>query len=84
MEELTSARRDLEQMRRWARERRADAIVCTSKDLVKIKRLRLGGLPLWAVDVNTEITSGSEVLQTRLRRLLADYGLANERPSNAA
>ena len=78
------SQRVLEHIRRWACERRADAIVCTSKDLVKIKRLRLGGVPLWAVDINTEITSGGLDLQTRLRRLLADYGLVNSHASSAA
>ena len=42
------------------------AVFCTRKDLVKIPREKLAGVPLLAVDVELEITQGREEFQRRL------------------
>lgn len=46
------------------------AVVCTRKDLVKIPREWLAGLPLWAVEIGLEITVGQVELEQRLERLM--------------
>lgn len=47
------------------------AVLCTHKDLVKIPREQLCGVPLWSVEVGLEITRGREDFGQRLRELLA-------------
>ena len=48
----------------------ATALLTTLKDLVKINRTHLGGCPLWAVDIETEILGGHELLKQRLEEVL--------------
>ena len=48
-----------------------DAVVCTQKDLVKIPRDSLAGLPLWAVEIELEIIAGREQLEASLEPLAA-------------
>jgi tetraacyldisaccharide 4'-kinase len=57
---------DLEELGRWATGGGAAALLCTRKDLVKLPVDQLGGLPLWAVDIELEIRAGREVLESRL------------------
>jgi tetraacyldisaccharide 4'-kinase len=42
------------------------AVLCTSKDLVKIQLSHLGGLPLWALAVETCFLSGADEFVGRL------------------
>ena len=44
------------------------AILCTRKDLVKIPREKLAGLPLLAVDVELEVTRGRAEFEDSLKR----------------
>ncbi len=46
------------------------AVLCTRKDLVKILRQNLAGVPLLAVDVELEITRGRERFEQRLAKSL--------------
>jgi tetraacyldisaccharide 4'-kinase len=46
------------------------AVLCTRKDLVKIPREKLAGVPLLAVDVELEITRGREEFEQRLTAAL--------------
>ena len=46
------------------------AAICTRKDLVKIPRDSLAGLPLWAVDIELAIVAGRERLEELLLPLL--------------
>ena len=46
------------------------AVLCTRKDLVKIPRETLAGVPLLAVDVELEITRGREGFELRLAEAL--------------
>lgn len=45
---------------------RADAVVCTNKDLVKLSVDQLAGVPVWAVTVDIEIRSGMEAFTRQL------------------
>lgn len=54
---------DLEQLSEWATRSRADILLTTRKDLVKIPRTHLGATPLWAVDIDVEFVSGQEALE---------------------
>lgn len=44
-------------------------IVCTGKDLAKLSSDRLGSLPLWALEIELKVVSGSEVLEEYLDRV---------------
>ena len=48
-----------------------NAVVCTQKDLVKIPRDSIAGLPLWAVEISLEIITGRERLEAALEPLAA-------------
>ncbi|QDT63646.1 tetraacyldisaccharide 4'-kinase [Calycomorphotria hydatis] len=48
----------------------ANAIICTEKDLVKIDRDQLAGLPLWAVRIEARVTQGEAELESLLTPLL--------------
>jgi tetraacyldisaccharide 4'-kinase len=50
------------------------AVVCTHKDLVKIPRLQLGAVPLWALVIELEITVGGEEFGAKLATLLPKLG----------
>ncbi len=64
--------RDLESLARWA-DGLADiaAIVCTHKDLVKIPRSQLGGVPLRGLEIGLEFTVGGSAFEQRLGTLIA-------------
>jgi tetraacyldisaccharide 4'-kinase len=51
------------------------AIVCTGKDLAKLASSALGGIPLWALEVELQIVSGEAVLGEYLDRI---YQAASE------
>lgn len=44
----------------WCSQTGAVAAVCTQKDLVKLRLKELGGLPLWALTVETEFLDGED------------------------
>ena len=46
-------------------------VLCTNKDLVKIRRERLAGRPLWALEVEAEIVRGRDSLESKLHELAA-------------
>jgi tetraacyldisaccharide 4'-kinase len=49
----------------------AEAIVCTQKDLVKLRRLEMAGRPLWAVAIEIQFRSGQQLLEIELERVVA-------------
>lgn len=63
-------REDVESLTAWV-EQLDDvaAVVCTHKDLVKLRVERLGETPLWAMMIALEIRQGAEVLEEKLRPL---------------
>jgi len=62
---------DLDDLDRWAGGLRADLVVTTLKDLVKIDRERLGGVPLTALEVALDVLAGGDVLQAAIARATA-------------
>jgi tetraacyldisaccharide 4'-kinase len=64
----------------WATAARAQAVLCTHKDLVKLPHEQIGGLPLWAVEIGLKFLEGESELA---RRLEAIAGQAKPDASNA-
>lgn len=60
---------DLEQLGRWAAESKVQQLVCTRKDLVKIRERRLVDIPLAALTIELDITRGLRELTERLTTL---------------
>ena len=46
-----------------AKNAKANMIVCTQKDLVKLPQHELGGVPLWAVAIEMKFLSGQEAFE---------------------
>ncbi len=65
-------RADIDSLAGWASAHRAEALVCTHKDLVKIGVPRLGATPLWAVRVGLTIVEGQETLESCLSAVVRD------------
>ncbi|MEE8451647.1 MAG: tetraacyldisaccharide 4'-kinase [Thermoguttaceae bacterium] len=63
-------RSDVESLSAWADESDIEAVLCTQKDLVKLRIDRLGRYPLRAVQVGLEILSGREALERKLQALV--------------
>jgi tetraacyldisaccharide 4'-kinase len=68
-------RHDLDGLSSWAAQLNVAAIVCTAKDLVKLRVARLGRLPLWAVAIELKILAGQDQLVALLEPI-ADRALA--------
>ncbi len=62
---------DFDQLAAGAQALNVDAVICTQKDLVKIRRDRLGDRPLWAIRVGIEFLSGREVLRKMLSNVVS-------------
>jgi tetraacyldisaccharide 4'-kinase len=60
---------DRSRLEQLARKQGADALVCTMKDLVKIQRNELAGLPLRAVEIGIGFPDGDAPLQEKIDRL---------------
>jgi tetraacyldisaccharide 4'-kinase len=60
------AREDVESLAQWVHSLSVDAVICTAKDLVKLRLDQIGGLPLWALAIELEILRGHEELEVRL------------------
>lgn len=61
---------DLTGLGEWAGKEKAVAVLTTQKDLVKIPRTELGGVPLWAVEIGLYSLKGEAGLISRLREIL--------------
>lgn len=59
-------RQDVERIEAWARQLKATTLLTTVKDLVKLQITHLGDIPLWAVEISTEIVSGGDLLEKAL------------------
>lgn len=71
------ARDDVTQLGDWARQAGAAAVLCTRKDLVKLRTPSIGGAPLRAVDVSLHFLSGEAELRSLLAPLVARATEAN-------
>ncbi len=63
-------RADIDALARLAATSGAEAVVCTHKDLVKVRLDALAGKPLWAVVVGLEFLAGEEELLKLLEPLV--------------
>jgi tetraacyldisaccharide 4'-kinase len=61
---------DIDSLVNWSHELGASAVVCTCKDLVKVRSERIGSRPLWAVRVEMQFQMGQESFESRLQELL--------------
>ena len=65
------SRRDLIQIEQSALRQNATCLLTTHKDLVKIDSPTIGGLPVWAIEIELKITRGGDafakILQSALR-----------------
>ena len=62
---------DIESLIAWANGLEIAAVVCTSKDLVKLDINRLGNRPLWAVTIAVNFLAGRELLERKLAELVS-------------
>jgi tetraacyldisaccharide 4'-kinase len=60
---------DIKSLAAWAAQLDAAAIVCTAKDLVKLRVRHLGNRPLWALAIELEILAGQHELEALLAPL---------------
>jgi tetraacyldisaccharide 4'-kinase len=66
--------RAVAELEAWLRSQTGiEAVVCTRKDLVKLPRESLGGLPLLALEIDLAITVGKDVLEARLAAIVAQF-----------
>lgn len=63
-------RDDVAGLAAWSAALDVAALVCTAKDLVKLRLNDIGGRPLWALAIGLEISAGGDELEARLARLL--------------
>lgn len=63
-------RQDIESLAKWVDSLDIEMVVCTAKDLVKLRMARLGVRPLCALVIELEILAGCEELERRLAALL--------------
>lgn len=73
---------DVESLTEWADQLDVVAVLCTHKDLVKLRLDQLGSRPLWAVRIGLEFKAGQNDLEERLERLLPEtqkHGVSENR-----
>ena len=69
------AQDDLESLCAMAADSRADMLVCTQKDLVKIPQTDLAGVPLWSVTIEMQFLTGQESLEQLLEHAAQHAGM---------
>lgn len=65
---------DITAISNTATESKSEAIVCTQKDLVKLRQHQLGELPLWAVNIEIQFLRGQESLERMLDQVIRREG----------
>ncbi len=65
--------RDIHDLDRWAIETRADLVLTTQKDLVKIRLDRLGAARLLALRIGLGILTGADALESALAAVVKDW-----------
>lgn len=63
------SRDDVASLAQWGASLDVEAVVCTAKDLVKLRGAEIGRRPLWALAIALDIPSGCDSLEQRLARL---------------
>ncbi len=64
-------RADVNSLAEWAVTARAEQIVCTHKDLVKLAIPQIANLPLWAIEIGISFLAGEAAIEQTLSPLLA-------------
>jgi tetraacyldisaccharide 4'-kinase len=59
---------DWQSLQLQAQQAGATALVCTHKDLVKLPSTKVADVPVWALEIGTEITTGQPQLEALLTR----------------
>lgn len=57
-------------LNQMALESKSDVIVCTQKDLVKLRTHQLGSVPLWAVSIEIQFLRGQAALERQIEEVL--------------
>jgi tetraacyldisaccharide 4'-kinase len=52
----------------------AEFVVCTQKDLVKLRQDEIAGRPLWALEIEMQVLAGQEMLEDLLNRVADGAG----------
>jgi tetraacyldisaccharide 4'-kinase len=63
-------REDVASLSEWVASLAVEAVICTGKDLVKLRVEKLGGVPLWALVIELEVVRGREDIEVRLSGVL--------------
>ena len=71
--------RDVSDLERWALQSRANLVLTTQKDSVKLRAALLGPAPLKALRIGLEITAGREIMDDLLARLIPGDGRSEPR-----
>lgn len=64
------SRADVEQLAAWVNALQVDTVVCTGKDLVKLRLDHLGNAALWALAIELDVTHGRDELEARLAQFV--------------
>jgi tetraacyldisaccharide 4'-kinase len=70
---------DLDALGALAANSNAELIVCTQKDLVKLRKPQLGNVPLWAVGIEIEFLCGQHALEQLLHQAMRRESTNDER-----
>jgi tetraacyldisaccharide-1-P 4'-kinase len=65
-------REDIADLAAWASQHGADLVVCTRKDLVKLRLITLGSIPLRAVAIEQSFRAGQDQFEQRLASIAAE------------
>ena len=74
-------RDDVASLEPWAKQSGADRVICTHKDLVKLRVPTLGGQPLAALVIGIEVMSGMDEFERRLEAIAVrseSVGMTND------
>jgi tetraacyldisaccharide 4'-kinase len=69
---------DITALSNTALETKSEAIVCTQKDLVKLRQHQIGNVPLWAVNIEIQFLRGQESLERMLEQVMRREGIKDE------
>ena len=65
------SRQEIDELDDWVKSHPgAEALICTGKDLARLQLNQLGGLPLWAMTIDMEVSQGLPALETYLESIV--------------
>ena len=72
---------DQKELEKFVAHSDAELVVCTHKDLVKLRQNEIAGRPLWAVEIEMQFLSGCELIEELVKRVTG--GDARQAPGSA-